>query len=797
MKKTVALTLLLGFVSLFTCAGTFNVNIVDFDKMADRVDSVTLRWVLNNSPVTNLVTYTPASNGSIEWSQSDVDFASFTAALKPGYENAKFSYYAASLPNQPPSVVGEISNGSSVPFHVNSDNDKIKYTTFVTNLVVDPMKFNLTFGANGGTVQTHSKQITYGEKYGTLPLPMRTGYLFGGWRGEGRIWTDDDRVETLTNQTFTAEWTPITYTVTFGANGGAGAMPAQSFVYDAPQSLSPCGYSLGNHDFGCWTNVVSGLTYADGAQVVNLADEQGAVVALDAVWTAKTYVVRYHVNYGEDVTVDKPVQYGAAISLRGAEGRLGYDFLGWAKNAGAVNPDYAASQSVNVNTEAFGFSDDGIFHLFAVWSPYSYSVAFHANGGTGSMVQENRLFDDGKVLPPCSFFRDGHMFVGWALSERGAVAFGDRAADNIAVKNGTLVVLYAVWIPIEYTVSFNANDPKATNEMVSVSLVYGRLVALPACTFGKDGYDFVGWALAPDGEAKYEDRAIVSNLTVTAGADVPLYACWKAQSYILTLDAAGGVFAENGLSTSNIIVTVDEKYGVLPVPTNPAPKLVFDEWRTLAGLPVTQSESAPSPSAGVTKLVAHWVKDDPLARAIDAEQLDVNQRSEYGKGVWSEVKDAAGFGGDYAQAAVTSAGIGWGQDILSMTTEVEGSGTLTFRWKIVSQNRPFGQGAKDIWSKTAERLFFSVGDVKMFGMVGASGVSMRFTDFTGENPSRMEEKADDPDWVVETVRIEAGPGEKSVLSWTFHAIEDVDAPGHAWVDAVHWVPDVGTVILFR
>ena len=76
-------------------------------------------------------------------------------------------------------------------------------------------------------------------------------------------------------------------------------------------------------------------------------------------------------------------------------------------------------------------------------------------------------------------------------------------------------------------------------------------------------------------------------------------------------------------------------------------------------------------------------------------------------------------------------------------------------------------------------------------------MSMRFTEFRGEYPAQMEEKARDPDWIVETVRIEAKPGAKTELKWTFHAFEDELAPGHAWVDAVHWVPDEGTVIFFR
>ena len=42
-------------------------------------------------------------------------------------------------------------------------------------------EFTVTFDANGGTVSPESKEVTYGEPYGELPTPERTGYTFEGW----------------------------------------------------------------------------------------------------------------------------------------------------------------------------------------------------------------------------------------------------------------------------------------------------------------------------------------------------------------------------------------------------------------------------------------------------------------------------------------------------------------------------------------------------------------------------------------------------------------------------------------
>jgi len=42
----------------------------------------------------------------------------------------------------------------------------------------------VTFDANGGSVDTPSKLVQYGEAYGELPTPTREGYTFLGWNGK-------------------------------------------------------------------------------------------------------------------------------------------------------------------------------------------------------------------------------------------------------------------------------------------------------------------------------------------------------------------------------------------------------------------------------------------------------------------------------------------------------------------------------------------------------------------------------------------------------------------------------------
>jgi uncharacterized repeat protein (TIGR02543 family) len=44
-----------------------------------------------------------------------------------------------------------------------------------------PTICTVTFNANGGTVIPSTKEVIFGEAVGTLPTPIKSGYMFGGW----------------------------------------------------------------------------------------------------------------------------------------------------------------------------------------------------------------------------------------------------------------------------------------------------------------------------------------------------------------------------------------------------------------------------------------------------------------------------------------------------------------------------------------------------------------------------------------------------------------------------------------
>ena len=122
----------------------------------------------------------------------------------------------------------------------------------------------------------------------------RTGYTFAGWAttATGNVaYTNGQTVSNLAsiqdaNVELFAKWAPITYTVSFNANGGEGTMAAQTHTYDASQALTSNAFTNAGYSFTGWaTDAADDVVYTNGQSVSNLASTQDANVELFAKWT--------------------------------------------------------------------------------------------------------------------------------------------------------------------------------------------------------------------------------------------------------------------------------------------------------------------------------------------------------------------------------------------------------------------------------------------------------------------------------------------------------------------------------
>lgn len=105
--------------------------------------------------------------------------------------------------------------------------------------------------------------------------------------------------------------------------------------------------------------------------------------------------------------------------------------------------------------------------------------------------------------------------------------------------NGQTV--YARRVPNRYTVRFYANG--GVGSMDPLNSEYGQQFQLPQAGFTRTGYHFAGWNTWPDGSSTaYANGQQVSNLggAKMDGDKADLYAQWKANSYNIRYEAAGG-----------------------------------------------------------------------------------------------------------------------------------------------------------------------------------------------------------------------------------------------------------------
>lgn len=139
--------------------------------------------------------------------------------------------------------------------------------------------------------------------------------------------------------------------------------------------------------------------------------------------------------------------YDTAQNLKSNEfTRNGYNFRGWAVSSAMTTVKYTDGQEVN-NLVA---TDNGTITLFALWAPTNFTITFNSNGGTGNMAAQTINWDSATALSTCTFVKEGHIFKGWATSPTGGVAYTDAQT----VTNLTSMTLYAVWEPIQCTVTF-------------------------------------------------------------------------------------------------------------------------------------------------------------------------------------------------------------------------------------------------------------------------------------------------------------------------------------------------------
>lgn len=363
----------------------------------------------------------------------------------------------------------------------------------------------------------------------TLKDATRTGYLFGGWYKEDSFKTKVTSIPAgnEADVTLYAKWTPISYTVSFGANGGTGSIAKKTVSYGELVELPKTGFSRTGYTFTGWNTKTDGkgTAYTLGQTVTNLSSTQGANVTLYAQWKANSYQVIFNLNGGTGKVDSISTVYDTTCTLpKTAPAWTGYTLTGWNTKADGTGTAYALGAQVKNLTAASG----GKVTLYAVWKANTYSIRFYSNDGTqNSSLQSDLSYGMEYTLNANSFQWKGRVFLGWAETASGTVKYADSAkVKDLTAENGATVNLYAQWRLVTYQVTYDANggEGKLENQQVT----YGDTFRLPGAeALTRDLYSFSGWTASIGEETKtYQPGQELKDLTEADGAIIVFQAVW-------------------------------------------------------------------------------------------------------------------------------------------------------------------------------------------------------------------------------------------------------------------------------
>ncbi len=389
-------------------------------------------------------------------------------------------------------------------------------------------------------------QYTVESEAFQLPIPVRTGYIFLGWTGEG-ITEPQKTIEipqgSTGDRTYTANWQVIEYTIiTLLEGGNAGS--SQVYFYTVEQTVTLPTPTRTGYTFLGWTG--EGITTPQP----NVTIPKGST-------GDKTYIENWELT-----------EYNITMDLNGGSGqekvvytmtdedfelptptRNGYEFVGWTGERITTPQTSVKIPKGSTGNKAYT----------ANWQVIEYTITLDTNGGP-VVSPIKYTVEDLFTLP--YILRPGYEFAGWTLDGSGMLPF-----TPLIIYPGTTGDLHykAEWRLAEYTITMDLDGGSGQEKVVYT--ITDEEFELPTPT--RNGYEFVGWTgeriTTPQTSVKIP-KGSTGNKAYTAN--------WKVIRYTITLVTNGGAVI------ASIRYTVEDSV-TLPIPPD-RPGYEFSGW-TLDG----------------------------------------------------------------------------------------------------------------------------------------------------------------------------------------------------------------------
>jgi uncharacterized repeat protein (TIGR02543 family) len=406
--------------------------------------------------------------------------------------------------------------------------------------------YEITFNTGGGSSVSSSTYTTGGSII--LPAaPSRTGYTFAGWYSAANDGTRlGNALQSITPGGFGplsiyAQWTPITYSVTYEEQGGS-SVTDSTYSVDQSTITLPSTPTQTGYTFTGWFTSSSGGTRAGDAGGSYAITGVGNVT-IYAQWSANSYLVQYDSQGGSAASNANYTVVARSVTLPATPTRTGYTFTGWwsASTAGSL---------LGLGGATYSPSGTGDITIFAQWTLNTYNVNYEEQGGS---VVSNATYTvvSPSITLPAAPTRSGYTFLGWfSASTEGAIVGG--SSEALTINGAADVTYYAQWSANTYSVSYNEQGGLAVDDTTFTSV--SRSITLPAAT--RLGYVFQGWFTSSTGGTRIGGAG--NSYAVTDSSNVTYFAQWSAVSYTVTYEEQGGS------SVADSTYTVDSSTITLP-----------------------------------------------------------------------------------------------------------------------------------------------------------------------------------------------------------------------------------------
>ena len=432
----------------------------------------------------------------------------------------------------------------AVSLSISEGNDAVSflmpYAPLTLTLTADKL-YTVTLDTAGGD-PIRPIQYTVESEAFQLPTPIRTGYIFLGWTGEG-ITEPQKTIEIpqggTGDRTYTANWQVIEYTIITLLEGGNAGSSGEYF-YTVEQTVTLPTPTRTGYTFLGWTG--EGITTPQP----NVTIPKGST-------GDKTYIENWELT-----------EYNITMDLNGGSGqekvvytmtdedfelptptRNGYEFVGW------TGEDITTPQtSVKIPKGSTGNKA-----YTANWQVIEYTITLDTNGGP-VVSPIKYTVEDLFTLP--YILRPGYEFAGWTLDGSGMLPF-----TPLIIYPGTTGDLHykAEWRLAEYTITMDLDGGSGQEKVVYT--ITDEDFELPTPT--RNGYEFVGWTgeriTTPQTSVKIP-KGSTGNKAYTAN--------WKVIRYTITLVTNGGAVI------ASIRYTVEDSV-TLPIPPE-RPGYEFAGW---------------------------------------------------------------------------------------------------------------------------------------------------------------------------------------------------------------------------